>query len=1117
MNETATAPSSPFKGLAAFEDSELDALFFFGREREREVLVANLVASRLTVLYGESGVGKTSLLAAGVARELRALGPETVVSVHDNWSGGIEGVFDDVRGTDEAYVILDQFEEYFLYYDDDDRQGALLYELPELLRESRVNVLVSLREDALAQLDAFKARIPTVFANQVRLEHLDRDAARAAIVGPIGRWNELTGRSVEIEPALVGAVLDQVAVEGRLRDRDRIEAPYLQLVLERIWETELEAGSDLLRLDTLRALGGAGTIVRDHLLRALAGLAPGEQDVAANMFEHLVTPSGTKIAHRVADLAEYADVPEDALRPVLATLTRDRIVHSVDGSDQFEIFHDVLAEPIRAWRGQRRLERERTLSRRRHRRLLVLTASAFVALAIVAGLAVWAFSERSSAQSQARHARARALLATALQQLLVDPNQSVALAVEAAGVEAGPSVDPVLRQALVADRLRLLRHAHGPVRAVAVSPRGDLLAAAVAPGSVLLLDAENRRLVRTIGGAGAVAEVSFAPDGRTLVTASPTGVAHEWDVGSGRPLRRGPIAAGRGPDGRLLVIPLRGRLKRTIAHVQRLSVSPAEGFVAAAVSQRDGRVRPWIFSGDGRLLRVLPVKGVNDLTFSPDGEMLATVRANGTTLIWDPPTGKIVRELPDAKSGAEAVAFSPDGTLLATGGLDSGIRVWTVATGERTFFLFGHTNPISGLVWSPDGRALASTSQDKTVKLWRIRGQAGGGSLAATLVGNGAPVDSLAYSVDSTRLLTGGDDGTVRVWDARPDEQLDLLGRAPGFALQAQWAGQAIVGLWSSGVVKMFDARTRRLTHALKSRAGGNLLALGVSRDASVVAAGGAAGTTEVWNGVTGGRLPPQPGGPPVLSVAVAPMGNLVASGDSRGVVRVWRPESGRLLWTSRQSGGVADLAFSPSGDMLAAAGSRGTVLWSAAGGRRLGTLPSPDGDVKAAFSPDGTLVATAGVDGNGRLWFARTGDLYRVLRGHTAALTDIAFSGDGRVVAASGKDSDGWVWSVRKGLGHVLERLAFGPVASIALDSTGRWVAAAAPISAILWNAGTGGHLFYLRGHTDRLTGISFAPESPIVLTSSRDGTLRTYNCQLCVDLPALVHLARHRLAQTR
>ena len=66
-------PVSPFKGLAAFGDSELDALFFFGREREREVIVANLLASRLTVLYGESGVGKSSLLAAAVVRDLRPL------------------------------------------------------------------------------------------------------------------------------------------------------------------------------------------------------------------------------------------------------------------------------------------------------------------------------------------------------------------------------------------------------------------------------------------------------------------------------------------------------------------------------------------------------------------------------------------------------------------------------------------------------------------------------------------------------------------------------------------------------------------------------------------------------------------------------------------------------------------------------------------------------------------------------------------------------------------------------------------------------------------------------------------------------------------------------------
>jgi ABC-type transport system involved in cytochrome bd biosynthesis fused ATPase/permease subunit len=77
---------SPYRGLAAFEDSELDALYFFGRERDSEIVVANLIAQRLTVLYGPSGVGKSSLLLASVARALRALPEEPLVVVFSSWS-----------------------------------------------------------------------------------------------------------------------------------------------------------------------------------------------------------------------------------------------------------------------------------------------------------------------------------------------------------------------------------------------------------------------------------------------------------------------------------------------------------------------------------------------------------------------------------------------------------------------------------------------------------------------------------------------------------------------------------------------------------------------------------------------------------------------------------------------------------------------------------------------------------------------------------------------------------------------------------------------------------------------------------------------------------------------
>ena len=59
----------PYKGLVPY--GEEDARYFFGRDRERRLISASLRASRLTVLYGESGAGKSSVLAAGVAHDLR--------------------------------------------------------------------------------------------------------------------------------------------------------------------------------------------------------------------------------------------------------------------------------------------------------------------------------------------------------------------------------------------------------------------------------------------------------------------------------------------------------------------------------------------------------------------------------------------------------------------------------------------------------------------------------------------------------------------------------------------------------------------------------------------------------------------------------------------------------------------------------------------------------------------------------------------------------------------------------------------------------------------------------------------------------------------------------------
>src|SRR5207253_5998163 len=126
--------------------------------------------------------------------------------------------------------------------------------------------------------------------------------------------------------------------------RQRIEAPYLQLILQRLWSED--ASSRVLCVDTLRRLGGAEQIVHDHLSNAMGGLLPEEQQIAAKVFHYLVTPSGTKVAYTAEDLAGYAGVPQPQVRKLLERLSaaESRILSPVAGppdrpsEPRFEIY-----------------------------------------------------------------------------------------------------------------------------------------------------------------------------------------------------------------------------------------------------------------------------------------------------------------------------------------------------------------------------------------------------------------------------------------------------------------------------------------------------------------------------------------------------------------------------------------------------------------------------------------------------------------------------------------------------------------------------------------------------------------------------------------------------------
>ena len=1123
MSGELSPPRSPFKGLSAFDDSELDALFFFGRELERDLVAANVVAKRMTVLYGESGVGKSSLLRAAVVRRLRELEPDAVVTLFDTWSDDVSSMLDAVRDADSAYLILDQFEEYFVYRGEAEGERTILYELPELMHANPlVNVLISLREDSLARLDALKAGLPAVFANQLRLEHLDREAARAAIVGPVVRWNELTAETVEVEPELVDAVIAEVAGVGERSGR--IEAPYLQLVLERLWDEERATRSNALRLSTLRSLGGAETIVREHLERALDVLDSEAKDVAANMFDHLVTPSGTKVAHRVGDLAEYASVPEKSLRPVLATLSRERILRTVDGAadgrERYEIFHDVLADPVRAWRQQRRLERERRLANRRQRRLLAFAVASAVALAVVAAVALFALVQRSHARSQARHAHARELAATSLADLTRDPVRSLQLALSAARLERSPRVADVLLSALVESHLRLVLPAGAAVTAAALSPDSRYVLVGASNGRAEVYELATSRRVATLRIGGKVRSGSFSRDGKKVLVAGGGRIVlrglggdhtrfvlkhpgvreavfgpHDAEIVSGGSDRN--VRLWRVGDGKpVQTIHLDGVVRAVALTSTRIAAAWVGGRNVAHVALLDAH--------GGQL--VADLRGTM-VEFSPDGSRLATGHPDSLARIYDATDGRLLWRL--GHSGAvTSVDFNPDGTQLATASADGAARVWDVRTGERLLLMPIGTNTVESARYSHDGTFIATAEADGSAHIWSSLN----GRELATLNGHRDAVTDASFSRDGL-VVTASDDGTARVWDTGLENQLRVLGRAHGGFVRAGFAAGGTVAFGASidGSAQVWSTRTRRLLFKTNPR----LPLVDAAMSGSLLATVDQGGNAALWDVRTRMRLASIRVSRPGRRVAFSADGSTLIVAGGR-VVKVVDVSTRRQIATRRLPGIVTDARFGVGTEFATAVNTGRVSVWTRSGALVRSFAGGPTPVVAVALSPDGALVAAGNRRGTARIWSITSGRLQHRLARARTPLTDVEFSHDGRLLATAAIGGDAHIFTVADGRSIHTLRAHRGRVARVVFSPDDRWlITAGGPTSGGLWQLSTGHLLFYLRGHTAQLEDAAFAPDGEHILTASDDRTVRTYTCDVCGSVYELAQLARTRLSR--
>lgn len=1066
---------SPYKGLMPY--SEDDAPFFFGRAAEQEIIVANMNVSRLTLLYGESGVGKSSVLRAGIAHQLRQEAqhnlaergtPEFGVVVFSSWrddpvQGLIARVGDEVNQTvspgravtvppasrsladslaaeiqrvgGDLYVILDQFEEYFLYHPDDSGEGSFAHEFARVLNREdlRVNFLLAIREDALAKLDRFKGRIPNLFDNYLRMTHLDRAAARDAILKPLDEYNRLyangsqggdTKKAVSIEPALVEAVLEQtrtgqvvVGETGRgaveRTGGDEIETPYLQLVMTRLWSETFVSGemvgagslrpAPTLRLETLERLGGAETIVRTHLDTTMNALTSKEQEVSANIFNFLVTPSGTKIAHTARDLADYSHVPEREIAAALEKLSGGeiRILRPIappldqPNEPRYEIFHDVLGAPILDWRarfvqGQEKIESEGKLAaeKRRVQRLrLGLVGLGLVLLAVIV-LALFALTQREAA------ARASA-----------EAEQQKAEALKQRDTAQQAQADALAQKALAEQEKQNAEAAKQ--------------------------DAEQQQKIARSGELAALSLSQLAADpSRALLLAreavSTTHTAQAEDA-----------------------------LRTALLDPYRLT------FQGRGDPIKDARLTP-----DGKYA----------ITLEPCAQgTLATVTC-GSVRIWDTQAGNLVTDLQMPKA-ASKVDISSDGKYLVTANDDAVARVWEIPSGKLVSEMRGHQGKINDVSFSPDGKQVITASEDKTARVWNTENA----SLIHELGGHRIRVNTARFSPNGKYIATAG-----------------VVG------------GNVLVGSFR-GEMDFWDAHSGVRLTQIPNVAAGDLEFSADSRFLTVWHTAGNNSSPSVWAVDSRNKITELFSGGIPLSLALSPDGRYILIGDNEGNLRVFDALVGRNITSViAHAKGVHDIRFSPNGQFVATVGAdnrarwwlfRGQFLYSGntntvgpVAALPLELLQDLNGHAQpinsVAFGSDDQSILTASDDGTARLWHVNAGE---TLEGHTSFVTRAVFSPDGKDIATTSRDGTTRVWDANSRQ----TRLTLSGDATKVLQYSpdGKQLLTVNDSGALqVWNAETGERVWELENSDDALQA-AFSPDSERVAALGKDAKLRLWS----------------------